>query len=90
MNNYNNDNSTNESSVFNEASFQINRLHNAWLNCKRYRTTGNFFDWRWELENVWSELYCDAVRLDKDKDKEDCIIFSICAIDKLINQKRKE
>jgi hypothetical protein len=84
MSKYNNEFSESESSIFNEAGFQINRLHNAWMNCKRYRTQGDLLSWRWELESIWSELYVDAIRASKDNEED--ILLGMRTIDKLINR----
>jgi hypothetical protein len=86
MSKYNNEYSESESSNFNEAQWQINRLHNSWINCKHYRTKGDLFNWRWELETIWSELRSDAKRIKKDIPWEDNEYnIKTSALDKAIN-----
>lgn len=47
-------------SEFNEASYQILRLHNLWTKCTYYSTKGMLDEWRWTLDRVWIELSADA------------------------------
>lgn len=46
-------------SAYNEAGFQTQRLHNAWINCNRFKPAGELAKWRWELDNIFSELSYD-------------------------------
>lgn len=46
----------NLTSDFNEAKFQILRLHNSWQLCNSYRRTGQLEKLKWELDNIWDEL----------------------------------
>ncbi len=57
-------------SEFNESMFQIQRLHNHWLEFDKFIKRGDFSKARWELDSVESELYWDAKRLDDDGRKE--------------------
>ena len=62
-----------EVSEFNEAQFQILRLHNLWTACNNNSQQGNLESWKWKLDNIWRELYADAksyVLKGKKKDKE--------------------
>ncbi len=56
-------------SEFNEASFQIQRLHNAWLDCRRLRESGNLEKWKWALDSVEIELSVDSI--DNEGELED-------------------
>ena len=59
-------------SEFNEAKFQIFRLHNLWMECKALRESGKLMGWKWKLDTATIELWNDAGRLDGDeKDDED-------------------
>jgi hypothetical protein len=79
-----------EGSNFNEAVFQIQRLHACWMNCKQYRTKGDLFSWRWELETIWSELSTDARRLQKNEtwEKNKHNVY-VSGLDKLIGMSTK-
>jgi hypothetical protein len=75
----------NESSLFNEAMLQITRLHNSWVKCKGFRTHADLYSWRWELENIWSELSIDARRLqDREWIRNEYNIY-ISVLDKQID-----
>jgi hypothetical protein len=58
-------------SEFNEAKFQIFRLHNIWLECKQYREKGFINQWRWKLDTAMIELWNDARRLDGEENKDE-------------------
>lgn len=60
-------------SEFNEAKFQIYRLHNLWVVSKSYREAGKLIDWKWTLDTAEIELSNDALRLDKETDEDDGI-----------------
>jgi hypothetical protein len=82
---YNDGDSSSESSNFNEAALQIQRLHNSWLNCKKYRVSGDLVNWRWELESIWSELSSDARRLYSGVDWcDNKFNLVVSAIDKML------
>ena len=53
-----------EKSSYNEASFQIMRLNDAWRRCKDFKTSGQFEKWTLELDSIWDELRTDAKKLD--------------------------
>ncbi len=55
-------------SEFNEAKFQIYRLHNLWLKAEQQRSSGKLVDCRWTLDSVEVELHTDIKRLDKEKE----------------------
>lgn len=57
-------------SEFNEAKFQIARLHNIWLECKNLREKGNLLAWKWKLDSAQIELNNDAQRLDDEKNNK--------------------
>ena len=43
-------------SDFNEAKFQIIRLHNSWVLCNNYRRLGKLTELKWELDTIWDEF----------------------------------
>ena len=49
-----------EVSRYNEASFQIYRLHECWVKSNNNARIGNFDAWRWELDIIWRELIADV------------------------------
>lgn len=53
-------------SEFNDAVFQIERLHNLWNECKYLRQRGRLIAYYHSLDSVEIELYPDAIRLDKE------------------------
>jgi hypothetical protein len=60
----------NMTSEFNEAIFQIQRLHIIWIECKRLRENGRLIEWKWKLDSAEIELDADAERLDKNENNE--------------------
>ena len=60
-------------SDFNEAKFQILRLHLLWQSCNSLSQSGKLIQWKWKLDTIWRELSVDAAEKDtsieKDKDK---------------------
>ena len=48
--------------------FQIQRLHNIWLDCESLSRTGNFSGWNWKLNSAKKELNWDANELDSKED----------------------
>ena len=60
-------------SDFNEAKFQILRLHLQWQSCNSLSQSGKLIQWKWKLDIIWRELSVDAAEKDKsidnDKDK---------------------
>ena len=60
-------------SDFNEAKFQILRLHLLWQSCNSLSQSGKLIQWKWKLDIIWRELSVDAAEKDKsidnDKDK---------------------
>ena len=59
-------------SDFNEAKFQILRLHLLWQSCNSLSQSGKLIQWKWKLDTIWRELSVDATQKDKsiDKDKD--------------------
>lgn len=47
-------------SEFNEAKFQIYRLHLIWTSCNQLSCAGRLTEWRWKLDRAWIELSPDA------------------------------
>ena len=58
-----------EKSKYNEATLNIQRLHNCWLKCASFRTNGLYSKWKWELDTVWTEL-CQDVKQTRLSDYE--------------------
>ena|SRR3990167_10518879 len=54
-------------SDFNEAKYQIYRLHLDLLDCRSYAKKGNLINWKWVLDHIWLELAADA----RTKDSKD-------------------
>jgi len=54
-----------EISEYNEASFQILRLHNLWESCNKLSSAGKLLGWNWALDCIWRELSPDAARIDE-------------------------
>jgi len=80
-------------SEYNEAGFQISRLHNIWLECKYLREKGRLILYKWKLDGATIELWNDANRLDKDEDdKKDGWIVKLKKLDEDIadSQKKKD
>ena len=76
-------NKSSESSIYNEAILQIQRLHEIWVSCRNNRKKGYYPRWKWELDQAEDELYFDAEKLDKDK-KDNKFITSLKNINKEI------
>ena len=47
-------------SEFNEAGYQILRLHDHWNDCSKFSRVGNYDMWKWTLDMIWLELSPDA------------------------------
>jgi len=84
-------------SEFNEAKFQIFRLHNVWLECKSLREKGFLNKWRWKLDTAMIELWNDAKRIDGEEDesekpeeKEKRYISKLKKVNKEINDSTKQ
>ena len=52
-------------SDFNEAGFQILRLHGLWLRANQCALTGSLNEWKWILDVIARELSPDIKHLDK-------------------------
>lgn len=57
-----------ETSKYNQAALQIQRLHNMWLEANKKRSSGDLEGWQWQLDAIWGELTGDAQRLGGTKD----------------------
>lgn len=55
-------------SQYNEAKFQIIRLHNHWIKADLYSNNGNFPRWKFILDTIWRELYADVKKNPKSKE----------------------
>jgi len=56
-------------SEFNEAKFQIIRLHEIWVKCKTKREGGDLIGWRWALDSAKIELWDDIDKIDNNDGK---------------------
>ena len=74
-------------SEFNEAKWQIFRLHNLWQQAKIQRETANLAGWRWTLDSAAIELNNDADRLSTDKES---FIEKLKELDKEIDDAANE
>ena len=54
-------------SDFNEAKYQILRLHVLWQSCNSLSQSGHLVKWKWKLDTIWRELAADAKELDEKK-----------------------
>jgi hypothetical protein len=54
-------------SEFNEAAYQILRLHQLWQTCNILSRKGHLEEWKWVLDRIWVELSPDATRKDEEK-----------------------
>ena len=56
-------------SEYNEAAFQIARLHNLWLDSRKQREKGDLVSLRWTLDSAEIELSEDIDLLDEQTNK---------------------
>ena len=52
-------------SEYNEAGYQILRLHEIWIGCHNAIKNGNFQLWNTKLDSAWTELAADAKQKDE-------------------------
>jgi hypothetical protein len=71
-------------SEFNEAAFQIQRLHSIWVECKMRRQLGDLPGIRTALDSASIELWVDAIKIDDREKKENGFQKKINAVDKEI------
>lgn len=78
-------------SDFNEAGFQIQRLHEIWTSCNYLASHGRLIDWNWKLDRAFIELTKDMDDEDgkEESEKEESYYQKILAIDKEILQNQK-
>jgi len=77
-------------SEYNEAIFQISRLHNIWLESKILREKGKLVLYKWKLDSASVELWNDANRLDEViEDKEKKFITKLEKLDEEIAEAEK-
>ena len=55
-------------SQYNEAGFQIIRLHNHWIKADLYANNGLFPRWKFILDTIWRELHADVIKNPKAKE----------------------
>ena len=84
-------------SEFNEAAFQISRLHNKWLQFSHLLEQGSLILCKWKLDTIGIELWNDAKRLDGEEtpeetkeDKENKYVNKLIKVDKEIVDAEKE
>jgi len=56
-----------ETSIYNEASLQIIRLHELWQKVENYAGKGNLEKWKFTLDAIERELHADILRADDSK-----------------------
>lgn len=47
-------------SDFNEAKYQIYRIHLDLIDCRNFSKKGDLTNWKWVLDHLWLELAADA------------------------------
>ena len=52
-----------QTSKYNEAFLQLERLDGYWRLAEQYALSGLFMKWNFILDSIWRELYPDALRL---------------------------
>ena len=57
-------------SDFNEAKFQILRLHLLWQSSNSFSQSGKLIQWKWKLETIWREVSVDATHKEISIDKD--------------------
>lgn len=58
-------------SDFNEAKYQIYRVHLDLIACRTYSQKGDLLKWKWVLDHLWLELAADArAKVGKDITEE--------------------
>jgi hypothetical protein len=62
------DNSNRKTSEFNEAAYQIQRLHDIWVDIENALTKGNLITWKFKLDSVRRELIADIEYRMEDKE----------------------
>ena len=73
-------------SDFNEAKFQIYRLHILWVTCNTISNEGKLQEWKWKLDTIWRELSPDAQYKDKNKEDGDTYFYRISILNKKITE----
>jgi len=80
-------------SDFNEAGFQIQRLHEIWSSCNYLASHGRLLDWNWKLDRAFVELTKDMDDEDgKEESEKDTSYYNkILKIDEeiIVNQKNR-
>jgi len=56
-----------ETSIYNEASLQIIRLHELWQKAEFYANKGNLEKWKFTLEAIERELHADILRSEESE-----------------------
>ena len=57
-----------QTSRYNEAGFQVQRLNEYWIQAENYANTGRLTKWHFKLNTIWRELSADVDRLTDFKD----------------------
>ncbi len=63
MNDYEMDDVSKQTSRYNEAGFQVQRLNEYWIQAENYANRGNLSKWHFKLNTIWRELTADVERL---------------------------
>ena len=78
-------------SDFNEANFQILRLHDLsmkYASC--WIGDADYFKARWILDQIWIELSADAQEEDKNKPEVETYFYKVAELDKNIDTVKKD
>ena len=77
-------------SEYNEAGNQILRLHNIWLDCRRYREAGSLGKYKWALDSAEIELTLDILDKQTELDTLNTKIVTNFGVKLYINLMKKE
>jgi hypothetical protein len=76
-------------SDFNEAKFQIYRLHILWVTCNNLSNEGKLQEWKWKLDTIWRELSPDAQYKDKNKEIPNTYFYKVELLNKKIAETKE-
>lgn len=78
-------------SDFNEAKYQILRLHVLWQSCNHLSQSGRLEEWKWKLDAIWRELSPDAKLKDDNQDKKkDTYFYKVKELNKDISKTKND
>ena len=77
-------------SEFNEAKYQIFRLHLLWLSCNNLSNIGNLTGWKWKLDTIWRELSPDAYKKEEGWSEKEKFSAKLKELNENITKASKE